>query len=191
MELNFNTSHVTVYLKDDDETLIFKKFQYIPCYGLSITKMYLENTKIISIHPMLRFIGSSMFFSATSVLISIHPMLRFIFSDRAGAGEICCISIHPMLRFILHQQEDLPGSQRFQYIPCYGLSITVRVEKTEKSIFQYIPCYGLSHNSISVLCHNIISIHPMLRFILCGSHVCSARCKISIHPMLRFIITTV
>ena len=35
LQLYFNTSHVTVYLADVEELAEKRKFQYIPCYGLS------------------------------------------------------------------------------------------------------------------------------------------------------------
>ena len=76
--------------------------------------------------------------------------------------------------------------------------------------FQYIPCYGLSRPDYFVLGENVISIHPMLRFIqwpvksqkggnqfqyipcygLSGCHYgwYNTHNRISIHPMLRFIL---
>ena len=60
---NFNTSHVTVYLTYGIYVRGINAFQYIPCYGLSISPSLISNFKKISIHPMLRFIcGSAGFF---------------------------------------------------------------------------------------------------------------------------------
>ena len=53
---NFNTSHVTVYLVDECQIMFNARFQYIPCYGLSTYALFNTPVENISIHPMLRFI---------------------------------------------------------------------------------------------------------------------------------------
>ena len=121
----FNTSHVTVYLSQGNISNLLSN---------------------ISIHPMLRFIMYRKSVSSGFFSISIHPMLRFIVVSGAipqiqgyfntshvtvyrpctlHPGSLIGISIHPMLRFIgfLPSTSILPKS--FQYIPCYGLSLSV------------------------------------------------------------------
>ena len=103
---------------------------------------------VISIHPMLRFIEPSQNGIHSTDQISIHPMLRFICTGYIQRNACYVISIHPMLRFITIPWKYAKLAERFQYIPCYGLS-------------NWVICNG---------CHYGISIHPMLRFILLGSY---------------------
>ena len=98
---------------------------------------------VISIHPMLRFIEPSQNGIHSTDQISIHPMLRFICTGYIQRNACYVISIHPMLRFITIPWKYAKLAERFQYIPCYGLSQT---------------CLHLRN-------HQNISIHPMLRFI--------------------------
>ena len=76
------------------------QFQYIPCYGLSLMqgdKSKNEknfNTSHVTVYQVIKGIDYHY------IKISIHPMLRFIGS---GCWNLCIglyISIHPMLRFI-------------------------------------------------------------------------------------------
>ena len=119
-------------------------FQYISCYGLSALAVL----------------------NLSSFIISIHPMLRFIWEEDGMMTYACFISIHPMLRFIVWPEPTHGPADRFQYIPCYGLSelspdaqlrllnfntshVTVyprifRAGSKQTDQFQYIPCYGLS-----------------------------------------------
>ena len=120
---NFNTSHVTVY-RD--------------------RKLFWPADSGISIHPMLRFIGTSAGASALTNFISIHPMLRFIHPQTLEFVCSSIISIHPMLRFIPNLDGTLAKQLRFQYIPCYGLSMLLNEAGYSVNQFQYIPCYGLS-----------------------------------------------
>ena len=107
-----------------------------------------------------------------------------------------------MLRFIVELSPWHVIISGFQYIQCYGSSVSFSSVAAIPLEFQYIQCYGSSKMSIdvtesdrdfntsNVTVHRLISeldsklidisIHPMLRFI----H------GISIHPMLRFIAWT-
>ena len=92
-------------------------------------------------------------------------MLRFIQPGKRLLAFACDISIHPMLRFIKRAKcplyyifdfntshvtvyrltwADLDAKMRFQYIPCYGLSLFTFKKRSASNLFQYIPCYGLS-----------------------------------------------
>ena len=76
--VNFNTSHVTVYLVVDNNLPKSRKFQYISCYGLSerciAMLQVLENfnTSHVTVYH-----GINRTTVSTS-MISIHLMLRFI-----------------------------------------------------------------------------------------------------------------
>ena len=80
MWLNFNTSHVKVYL---------------------VISIFMYCKRQISIHPMLKFICYGPGSWCNFAKISIHPMLKFI--ARWSYSDIFSrrISIHPMLKFIL------------------------------------------------------------------------------------------
>ena len=49
-----------------------------------------------------------------------------------------------MLRFIAITLFDRNVLSIFQYIPCYGLSVSASCSGSASCSFQYIPCYGLS-----------------------------------------------
>ena len=100
--VNFNTSHVTVYPFEWVDNASGSAFQYIPCYGLSCK-------------------GKNRLWW---FWISIHPMLRFICTGYIQRNACYVISIHPMLRFITIPWKYAKLAERFQYIPCYGLSGT-------------------------------------------------------------------
>ena len=124
-------------------------------------------------------------------------------------NEVSVISIHPMLRFIdygaptmrkrffnfntshvtVYQNPTLQpkGLSSFQYIPCYGLSME------QRRIIVWLSYFNTSHVTVyrdlfgALPFGYAISIHPMLRFILCWLVQYMFRMSISIHPMLRFI----
>ena len=143
--LNFNTSHVTVYQKKwrywmqalcisihpmlrfimtvgSDGKPVLKHFNTSHVTVYRTERVRRNRFFLISIHPMLRFIPH--FFTIDTFLsnISIHPMLRFICSVLLFIGLLITISIHPMLRFISKEALKLNVAVGFQYIPCYGLS---------------------------------------------------------------------
>ena len=94
-----------------------------------------------------------------------------------------------MLRFILAPQEHNYCQQQFQYIPCYGLSLHWHCRPTSRQQFQYIPCYGLS-----AFMYASVNKLPSFQYIPCYGLSWAVRTAtsgawlISIHPMLRFII---
>ena len=167
-ETHFNTSHVTVYLYagvSDPEVssisihlmLLFiccqcrscrhdLVFQYISCYCLSVSCMYLR---------------------VAHLFISIHLMLLFIWIAWISTHRAVWISIHLMLLFIITGFFYFLPDSRFQYISCYCLSCsffnldqpyryfnTSHVTVYRNScysgqlwkIFQYISCYCLSNS---------------------------------------------
>ena len=62
--------------------------------------------------------------------------------SRKGHKKI--ISIHLMLRFITSGYIGIKRQDLFQYISCYGLSMTADYLDSLDLRFQYISCYGLS-----------------------------------------------
>ena len=164
----FNTSHVTVYhatcLDCDCNGFISIHlmllficcqcrscrhdlvFQYISCYCLSVSCMYLR---------------------VAHLFISIHLMLLFIWIAWISTHRAVWISIHLMLLFIITGFFYFLPDSRFQYISCYCLSCsffnldqpyryfnTSHVTVYRNScysgqlwkIFQYISCYCLSNS---------------------------------------------
>ena len=57
-------------------------------------------------------------------------------------------------------------ASKFQYIPCYCLSLYLERVESFKTWFQYIPCYCLSEYRRFCRQNGNISIHPMLLFIV-------------------------
>ena len=104
-----------------------------------------------------------------------------------GCQGAVWISIHPMLRFIQYAVLRLQPLESFQYIPCYGLSTSTVTESSGSTYFNtsHVTVYHSIGNRATW--SNIISIHPMLRFIFTIQFSCIRSNKISIHPMLRFI----
>ena len=97
---NFNTSHVTVYLKLIIPVPILERFQYISCYCLSVwfnifvPPVYYFNTSHVTVYLCQN--GTS----CNHSIISIHLMLLFIQMDRKETKVSIQISIHLMLLFI-------------------------------------------------------------------------------------------
>ena len=119
--VNFNTSHVTVYLPQDADFINFFGFQYISCYGLSPLRLPYAFNKHISIHLMLRFIPDAE--ASTSKVRNFNTSHVTVYHRSSRS----CSSYF-----------------EFQYISCYGLSTIRYTCRKEARKFQYISCYGLS-----------------------------------------------
>ena len=153
--------------------------------GYTCRKMH--HLQKISIHPMLRFISDRRGTDIFHHKISIHPMLRFICCHVSNVSAHRNISIHPMLRFIAVQgYGSIPAGTNFNtsHVTVY---LPDKPNKSKRKIFQYIPCYGLSIYIKLTANGKNISIHPMLRFIVRKHRITTGKESISIHPMLRFI----
>ena len=164
-EINFNTSHVTVYPILRNLPASHAGFQYISCYGLSKiwTKQqtfwvnfntshvtvyprpdyFVLGENIISIHLMLRFITPISHIYINIILISIHLMLRFILFHLLKLERGSLISIHLMLRFIRKCSRLILRKCNFN-----TSHVTVYLHIISSFVFVYC-----------------ISIHLMLRFI--------------------------
>mgnify|MGYP006918913467 CR=1 FL=1 len=100
MLINFNTSHVTVYQHSSYEKATCKVISIHPMlrfiYRLNVNESVETdfNTSHVTVYPA-ALIGKTGFDS-----ISIHPMLRFIVITIFRKTTPARISIHPMLRFI-------------------------------------------------------------------------------------------
>ena len=159
---------------------------------------------------MLFFIIIFLYLLSISHQISIHPMLFFIASRHGINCTWYKISIHPMLFFIKSRKCWMTGQSHFNtsnvifYRRLTGMWCVYRT-------FQYIQCYFLSSSSylsfiwywyfntsnvifylgqvqVPLRCI-IISIHPMLFFILHDRTSGKYSICISIHPMLFFIVS--
>ena len=97
---DFNTSHVTVYHEDLDGTIALYQFQYISCYCLSLS--------------ILLFYMFILHFNTSHVTVYRNESLSIC--------KNCNISIHLMLLFITGAAEQMAATMKFQYISCYCLS---------------------------------------------------------------------
>ena len=81
MLASFNTSHVTLYLFNACSDCPLSKFQYIPCYSLSVDRYIYKvpelsfNTSHVTLYQYRRRRQQN------RMVVSIHPMLLFI-ADR-------------------------------------------------------------------------------------------------------------
>ena len=119
--LNFNTSHVTVYLRATDRKRVLLTFQYISCYCLSLLQLLLPNSPLnfntshVTVYPF------------ASVSAAIQPVFQYIscyclsFCGKLF-WKIYDISIHLMLLFIECRNCAYMRDLGFQYISCYCLS---------------------------------------------------------------------
>ena len=101
MQTHFNTSHVTVYRFEIQAYKECRKnfnTSHVTVYRQK--KRHVSGLRLISIHPMLRFISAPRPSCCCEAGISIHPMLRFIRVELWQTRQYSDISIHPMLRFI-------------------------------------------------------------------------------------------
>ena len=153
------------------------QFQYIPCYGLSPkVQQYIDRVESFQYIPCygLSALGAGLrepplYFNTSHV--TVYPLWAPGYESRRF------ISIHPMLRFIKQKRQKNSDHPIFQYIPCYGLSLTFldstpnmfhfntshvtvylapKVPHSADNGFQYIPCYGLSKGE----CCKVVVISP-------------------------------
>ena len=146
--VNFNTSYVIFYPHWSSCHPSRIPFQYILCYFLSRFLVMLRFSFLISIHPMLFFIG------------------MFQLDEKTGMNfNTSYVIFYRTFLFI-----SIPVSS-FQYILCYFLSHGSCVGLAPIWLFQYILCYFLSHLLSRFPQMQGISIHPMLFFILIYNQV--------------------
>ena len=124
--LNFNTSHVTVYLRATDRRRVLLTFQYISCYCLS-KKAYVFRVAVKH-------------FNTSHVTVYR--------CRRSGRNCRCIISIHLMLLFIDIARIKNPIKKNFNtsHVTVYH-AFSKNIVK--QMIFQYISCYCLSSSPSS------------------------------------------
>ena len=113
-------------------------------------------------------------------------MLKFI-GKPASNRRRTIISIHPMLKFITaHMQKTIMQSYfNTSHVKVYLLK--------QRYAIRCVINFNTSHVKVYLLvCFlfplcNMISIHPMLKFIICPGVSVLLQILISIHPMLKFI----
>ena len=101
MQVDSNTSHVTLYLT---------------------VRIPLTAITEIQIHLMLLFITDQVIPIWKEIRIQIHLMLLFIFFFSITPSVITVIQIHLMLLFIGKMALNLAETTIFKYISCYSLS---------------------------------------------------------------------
>ena len=182
----FNTSHVTVYPAAAPSALSIAEFQYISCYCLSRSLIWILIMKAISIHLMLLFIEGYIkiyegigHFNTSHV--TVYRVCRSMYVRRSTFQYISCyclsvwrlwvdrtyyISIHLMLLFIdiirmkWHIQSIISIHLMLLFIARY----LRRIHNLRS--FQYISCYCLSVSKMQTYRKIWISIHLMLLFIV-------------------------
>ena len=120
--INFNTSHVTVYRTSLVKKFNDMSFQYISCYCLSSAthhspKIYRYfNTSHVTVYRLVnrQFIMELMYFNTSHV--TVYP------GGVIWVRRRLFISIHLMLLFIFIALHILFWITVFQYISCYCLS---------------------------------------------------------------------
>ena len=142
--MNFNTSHVTVYLPVSPRGC---------------------RDKEISIHLMLRFITNIIWSSIFFLKISIHLMLRFIARSLLHNAVQCRISIHLMLRFIIIRSriwDRTLTNFNTSHVTVYRCHIIYTA-----IIFNFNTSHVTVYRSVRSWTPSggMISIHLMLRFI--------------------------
>ena len=189
MKLDFNTSHVTVYLLLSVRLLLFALFQYISCYCLSSLANLIPLAYLISIHLMLLFIDGD----ATRALmtqkfqyISCYCLSTMFYLSLLNLQ----ISIHLMLLFIFTEARSVLLKILFQYISCYCLSILYGKNIPEDGNFNtsHVTVYRKrNHLRLNTLQHFNTSHVTVYR--RCTERKESPT-RISIHLMLLFILCT-
>ena len=146
---NFNTSHVTVYLKSEPLFFQADQFQYISCYCLSCYRWKERNYKQISIHLMLLFIAIQpihtyrilLYFNTSHVTVYLIELFGICFCHNDFNTSHVTVYHSYIVNCLL--------CSIFQYISCYCLSISCYVYSNNFCIFQYISCYCLSEKKPS------------------------------------------
>ena len=142
-----------------------KRFQYIPCYGLSkfspasdvsfphfntshVTVYHLEQTRLYFAYKDFNTSHVTVYQGSTALRLAGKTFQYIPCYGLSGRPRKAVyepeISIHPMLRFITARWRNCRNRRKFQYIPCYGLSGNGGGYPPPCFSFQYIPCYGLS-----------------------------------------------
>ena len=116
-------------------------------------------------------------------------MFRFYDSALFPGKQSCLISIHPMFRFYIIPIKNGVKAKEFQYILCFGFTVTTTRIIGGKIRFQYILCFGFTIWGFIPIIH-----FKKFQYILCFGFTCSCLNSIqmerfiSIHPMFRFYI---
>ena len=185
-------------------------FQYISCYSLSSSGIFLPVIIGVSIHLMLLFIENldvitanlNLRFNTSHVTLYLFPINTKFLKEQCfntshvtlypfpqNTGQLLLrVSIHLMLLFIFCFFSTSDAAVPFQYISCYSLSLRHYTPVLSQSKFQYISCYSLS-NIIKLLNSLIITFQYISCYSLSGTKIAGIECvSVSIHLMLLFIV---
>ena len=164
----------------------------------------------VSIHPMLKLIGSKPFYCPCGNIVSIHPMLKLIlFSSTCFrlvwvgfntshvkvnlyfwliSVYVFQVSIHPMLKLIMNRMTGL------YLVKCFNTSHVKVNPNINQDLERLNDSFNTSHvkvnrKSLSASSGSVlrVSIHPMLKLIPTFWHYSGRRMGVSIHPMLKLI----
>ena len=185
--LGFNTSHVTLYRLDENESYWSLVFQYISCYSLSVVEIQklfkLKGFQYISCYSLSEDVRERDWWN----LVSIHLMLLFIAMDKYGISLTDSFQYISCYSLSLAEWIDYVNAIKFQYISCYSLSLFKVGQIVKCRLFQYISCYSLS-------CLSDIDFYRAILFQYISCYSLSNLCyksgpflHVSIHLMLLFI----
>ena len=120
--MHFNTSHVTVYRPLQAHRFFHHTFQYIPCYGLSQCSALLRllsayfNTSHVTVYPMAKSLIHIIptDFNTSHVTVYLYLQTQWIYG--LVNFNTSHVTVYPF------EWVDNASGSAFQYIPCYGLS---------------------------------------------------------------------
>ena len=142
---------------------------------------------IVSIHPMLLFIIEQ------SLADLVIPVCQYIPCYCSSVGPVGTDGMYITCQYIpcycssQCRELGLDPEDKCQYIPCYCSSSSTCNSSTAQKTCQYIPCYCSSALVLIFVIIGIVSIHPMLLFIVFSGTSEGYAIIVSIHPMLLFI----
>ena len=181
----FNTSHVTLYRRCQNNGSNRPSFQYISCYSLSLQcrrnaiETYRFNTSHVTLYqtqPADQPITKTGFNTSHVTLYPISMSLSFVMWASFNTSHVT----------LYHAGRMEPGDEQwFQYISCYSLSVYLPPGQQRRGVsihlmllfiggeagyeavapmFQYISCYSLSRVSL------LVRFSPLLfQYISCYS----------------------
>ena|GEM_PF-3306540 len=143
-----------------------RKFQYIPCYGLSTANRKLSekygyfNTSHVTVYQNKIHGGFHKVGNFNTSHVTVYQSRRSVKRGCLTNFNTSHVTVYPW--YYRHAQ------QSHKYFNTSHVTVYLKMLTNPQyfSSFQYIPCYGLSPAE-TVFQHRdeIISIHPMLRFI--------------------------
>ena len=165
-QLNFNTSHVTVYRLFNIFSIASSSFQYISCYCLSSIGVSFRKSSVafqyiscycLSTNQNVLF-AETRDFNTSHVTVylpantpsSYLSSFQYISCYCLSVNSFCCVAVNLVFQYIscycLSKGYEIVNTlfTEFQYISCYCLSAIQMRRGLLADLFQYISCYCLS-----------------------------------------------